>query len=83
MCGSVEAELIAKWMEEGLGFQLTTMFVNDHLKQEEKKEESVKSVCNAFYRMKPLITRIEKKTQKSRTVGQSKIQLDHSIVSED
>ena len=61
MCGSVEAELIAKWMEEGLGFWLTTMFVNDHLKQEEKKEVSVKSVYNAFYCMKPLITRIEKK----------------------
>ena len=63
MCGSVEVELIAKWMEEGLGFWLTTMFVNDHLKQEEKKEVSVKSVYNAFYRMKPLITRIEKKTK--------------------
>ena len=60
MCGSVEAELIAKWME-GLGFWLTTMFVNDHLKQEEKKEVSVKSVYNAFYRMKPLINRIKKK----------------------
>ena len=63
-CGSVEAELIAKWMEEGLGFRLTTMFLNDHLKQEGKKEVSVKSVYNAFYHMNPLITKIEKKPQR-------------------
>ena len=62
-CGTVEAELIVKWMEEGLGFRLTTMFLNEQPRQEGKKEISVKTVYNAFHQMKPLITKVEKKPQ--------------------
>lgn len=60
---SIDEELIATWMEDGLGFRLTTMFVNEHRQQEDREEVSVKSIFNAFCQMNPLITRIDKKPQ--------------------
>ena len=70
--GSIEEEMIANWTEEGLGFRLTTMFLNEHLKEEGHEEIGVKSVYNAFNRLNPLITKIKKKHNSHRifTFGQ-------------
>jgi len=46
--GSIEEELIANWMEDGIGFQLTTMLLNEHLKDEGQPEVGTKSVYNVF-----------------------------------
>jgi len=66
--GSIEEEMIANWMEEGLGFRLTTMFLNEHLKEEGHEEIGVKSVYNAFNRLNPLITKIGKKPQQPQNI---------------
>ena len=65
---SIDEELICNWMEDGLGFRLTTMFLNEHRKQEGREEVAVKSVYNTFHRMNPLITRIEKSPQKPENI---------------
>ena len=46
-----------------MGFRLTTMLLNEHLRQEGLQEIGIKSVYNSFYRLNPLITRIDKKAQ--------------------
>lgn len=58
--GSVEEELIAKWMESHLGFRMTTLLVNEHRKEEGKERVSVSAVMNAFYRLNPKVSIIEK-----------------------
>ena len=58
--GSTEEELIANWMEQHLGFRMTTMLVNEHRREEGKERVGVSAVMNAFYRLAPKITIIEK-----------------------
>ena len=60
---SIEEELIATWMEEGLGFQLTTMLLNMHLNEQGLEEIGIKSVYNTFYCLNPVISRTNKKSQ--------------------
>ena len=58
--GSAEEELIARWMESHLGFRMTTMLVNEHRREEGKERVGVSAVMNAFYRLNPKVTIIEK-----------------------
>ena len=58
--GSAEEELIARWMESHLGFRMTTMLVNEHRREEGKERVGVSAVMNAFYRLQPKVTIIEK-----------------------
>ena len=58
--GSIEEELIARWMEAHLGFRMTTMLVNEHRREEGKERVGMSAVMNAFYRLQPKVTIIEK-----------------------
>ena len=58
--GSTEEELVANWMEQHLGFRMTTMLVNEHRREEGKERVGVSAVMTAFYRLSPKITIIEK-----------------------
>ena len=53
--GSVKEELIATWMESHLGFRMTTMLVNEHMREEGSGQVGVTSVINMFYRLKQKI----------------------------
>ena len=61
--GSLDEQLIANWMEDGLGFRLTTMLLNSHRQQQGLPLVGLKSVYNAIHRMSPRFSRIEKKPQ--------------------
>ena len=58
--GSFEEELIARWMGAHLGFQMTTLLVNEHKKEEGKEVVGVSAVVNAFFQLKPKIVSIQK-----------------------
>ena len=58
--GSVDEELIARWMADHVGFRMCTMLVNEHRREEGKERVGVNTVVNAFYRLKPKINIIEK-----------------------
>jgi len=63
--GSIEEQLIADWMEDGLGFCLTTMLINVHQKEQCLPEVGKKAVYNTFHRLEPLFSKIEKTPQKA------------------
>ena len=63
--GSIEEQLIADWMEDGLGFHLTTMLVNVHQKEQCLPEVGIKAVYNTFHQLEPLFFKIEKTPQKA------------------
>ena len=61
--GSYEECIIADWMEQGLGFRMTTLMVNQHRLEEDLLPVGRNCVMNAFYRMKPLVTKLKKMPQ--------------------
>ena len=61
--GSLDEQLIADWIEDGLGFRLTTMLLNSHSQQQGLTLVGQKSVYNAINQLSPRFSRIEKKPQ--------------------
>ena len=47
--GSIEEQLIADWMEDGLGFCLTTMLLNVHQDKQCLPKVEKKAVYNTFH----------------------------------
>ena len=50
-------------MEQGLGFRMTTMMVNQHRMEENLDTVGRNCVMNTFYRMKPVVTKLKKMPQ--------------------
>ena len=61
--GSLDEQLIADWMEDGLGYRLTTMLLNSHRQQQGLPLVGLKSIYNAINRLSPRFSRIDKKPQ--------------------
>ena len=58
--GSAEELLMANWMEQHVGFRMTTLLVNEHRKEEGKERVSVSAVMSAFYRLQPKVNVLQK-----------------------
>ena len=58
--GSMEENIVANWMESDLGFRRTTDMVNQYRRDMGKIELGRNAIMNAFFRMTPLVTKIEK-----------------------
>ena len=63
--GDEEEAIIADWMEQGLGFRHTLAMVNQHRIEHGKIHIGISAIIFAFRRMKPLVTKIRKRTQAS------------------
>ena len=61
--GSVEEQIIANWMEQGLGFRQTTLMVNQHRREEGMRLVGRSAVQHHFDKMHPAINRISKTCQ--------------------
>ena len=51
---------MANWMESHVGFRMTTLFVNEHRREEGKERVSVSAVMSAFYRLQPQVNVLQK-----------------------
>jgi len=60
---SVEKRVIAELIEQGLGFFWSTMMVNTYQLKEGLRTVGRSTVMFAFRRMKPIITRVQKRSQ--------------------
>ena len=58
--GSVEEELITKWIESHVRFRLTTILINGNRREEGKEKIGVSAVINKCYQLQQKVTRIEK-----------------------
>ena len=58
---SIEENIIADWMEQGLGLRNTTHMVNEYINDEGKVHVGHNAVRNSFIQMKAVITHIKNK----------------------
>ena len=58
--GSMEEQIIADWMEQGLGFRQTTKMVNQHRRDQGLTLVGRSAVRNHFEKMNPVISRTQK-----------------------
>ena len=61
--GSSDEGIIADWMEANLGFRMTTIMVNQHRVEEGRFPVGRNAVMNAFDRMNPILSKIQKRCQ--------------------